>query len=180
MHNLRIGHGEHVHAGVKARSILLVLQASLGQVDGKHAGHPDQTSHSPIDQFGRQTGEKPGKMKSSPSTEPRWLLLTSPYLFVSHLCEAAAGGCRSVRGLWDAPARLLLLRGDPVRFNLRRSARGQSDISSAGPANAKPKACFRLERRARAGFIINSGRSAAKQTACVKLPDQPSLETATM
>lgn len=98
MQNLRIRHGEHVHAGVKARSILLVLQASLGQVDGKHAGHPDQTSHSPIDQFGRQTGEKPAKMKSSPWMEPCCLLLTSPYLFVSHLCEAAAGGCRSVGG----------------------------------------------------------------------------------
>lgn len=33
--------GEALHAGVKARSILLVLQPSLGQVDGKHAGHPD-------------------------------------------------------------------------------------------------------------------------------------------
>lgn len=103
---LRHGGGGHVHAGVKARSILLVLQASLGQVDGKHAGHPDQTSHSPIDQFGRQTGEKPAKMKSGPPLEPRRVLLTSPYLFVSHLCDAAAGRCRSVHGLWEGPAAL--------------------------------------------------------------------------
>lgn len=106
MQNLKIKQGGHVHAGVKARSILLVLQASLGQVDGKHAGHPDQTSDSPIDQFGRQTGEKPAKMNSSPSMEPGWLFLTSPYLFVSHLCEAAAGRCQSARGLWDGPAAL--------------------------------------------------------------------------
>lgn len=37
----KVRDGEALHAGVKARSILLVLQASLGQVDGKHAGHPD-------------------------------------------------------------------------------------------------------------------------------------------
>lgn len=30
-----------IHARVKARSILLVLEPSLGQVNGKHTGHSD-------------------------------------------------------------------------------------------------------------------------------------------
>lgn len=30
-----------IHASVKARSILLVLEPSLGQVNGKHTGHSD-------------------------------------------------------------------------------------------------------------------------------------------
>lgn len=38
-----------IHAGVKARSILLVLQASLGQVNGKHTGYSYQASDTPID-----------------------------------------------------------------------------------------------------------------------------------
>lgn len=50
-----------LHAGVKARSILLVLQASLGQVNGKHTGDSNQAGDPPIDQFGRQTGR--GKKK---------------------------------------------------------------------------------------------------------------------
>lgn len=49
---------QYIHAGVKARSILLVLQAGLGQVNGKHTGHSNQASDPPIDQFGRQTGRR--------------------------------------------------------------------------------------------------------------------------
>lgn len=59
------------HAGVESGSILLVLQSSLGQVDGKHAGDSNQAGDPPIDQFGRQTD-----------------------LLVSHLCENPAAPVR--------------------------------------------------------------------------------------
>lgn len=46
---------EHSHAGIEAASILLVLKASLGQIDGKHAGNADQSGHTAVYQLGRQT-----------------------------------------------------------------------------------------------------------------------------
>lgn len=61
-----------LHAGVESRSILLVLQPSLGQVDGKHAGDSNQAGDPPIDQFGRQTD-----------------------LLVSHLCEDPTASVRA-------------------------------------------------------------------------------------
>lgn len=45
-----------VHAGVEASAILLVLQAGLGQVNGKHTGDTNQASDTPVYQLGRQTG----------------------------------------------------------------------------------------------------------------------------
>lgn len=44
----------HSHAGVHALAILLVLQPCLSQVDGEHAGDPDQPSDATIDELGRQ------------------------------------------------------------------------------------------------------------------------------
>lgn len=62
----------HLHAGVKARSILLVLQASLGQINGKHTGDSNQAGDPPIDQFGRQTGwEEKKKIVMSEQVEMR-------------------------------------------------------------------------------------------------------------
>lgn len=45
----------HSHAGVHALAILLVLQPGLGQVDGEHAGDPDQPGNATIDELGWQT-----------------------------------------------------------------------------------------------------------------------------
>ncbi len=39
---------ERSHAGIEARSILLVLKAGFGQIDGKHAGNADQSPHSAV------------------------------------------------------------------------------------------------------------------------------------
>lgn len=39
---------ERSHAGIEARSILLVLKAGFGQIDGKHAGNADQSRHSAV------------------------------------------------------------------------------------------------------------------------------------
>lgn len=44
----------HSHAGIHALAILLVLQPCLSQVDGEHAGDPDQPSDATIDELGRQ------------------------------------------------------------------------------------------------------------------------------
>lgn len=78
----------HIHAGVKARSILLVLQTSLGQVNGKHTGHSDQASDPPIDQFGRQTAWRwwswwqRTKMRQMKGQQMK----TSPVVFISSGC----------------------------------------------------------------------------------------------
>lgn len=45
----------HSHAAVHALAVLLVLQPRLGQVDGEHAGDPDQPRDAAIDELGRQT-----------------------------------------------------------------------------------------------------------------------------
>lgn len=42
-------------AGVHALTILLVLQPRLGQVDGEHAGDPNQPGDAAIDELGWQT-----------------------------------------------------------------------------------------------------------------------------
>lgn len=41
------------HAGVHPLAILLVLQASFCQVNGKYTGDPNQPSYPSIDQLGR-------------------------------------------------------------------------------------------------------------------------------
>lgn len=45
----------HSQAGVHALTILLVLQPRLGQVDGEHAGDPNQPGDAAIDELGWQT-----------------------------------------------------------------------------------------------------------------------------
>lgn len=63
------------HAAVHALAILLVLQPGLGQVDGEHAGDPDQPGDAAIDELGWQTD-----------------------LLISHLTERAQVGAGEVDG----------------------------------------------------------------------------------
>lgn len=84
---------------------MLVLQASLGQIDGKHTGHSNQASDPPIEQFGGQTGQEEKKIYASTTngpprkTERRFTVLLHskwfrvallPDLLVCHLSEAPA------------------------------------------------------------------------------------------
>ncbi len=49
---------ERSHVSIEARSILLVLKAGFGQIDGKHAGNTDQSRHTAVYELGRHTGAK--------------------------------------------------------------------------------------------------------------------------
>ena len=53
------------HAGVHALAILLVLQPRLGQVNGEHAGDPDQAGDTAIDELGWQAAWVDGGQAAS-------------------------------------------------------------------------------------------------------------------